>query len=329
MNKKSKSRKRKYLWLLLLFPLFIFLNNSNLFVSVPEASPVLLAHRAMGQPYDREGLTNETCTAEKWIAVEHQYLENTIPSIEAAFAAGAQIVEFDVHKTTDDRFGVFHDWTVDCRTEGRGRTKDHSLDSLQKLDIGYGYTADGGKTFPFRGKGVGMMPSLEQILTSFPDKDFMIDVKSNLKEEGKVLGESLKELSQRRSGKLMVYGGRKSVEEVIKFLPDIQYTTRPKLKSCLTKYFAYGWTGIVPAECQDCVVMVPENFAPWLWGWPHKFVNRMESVNSRVMLVGPYKGEGFSTGFDKREDALELPENYRGGIWTDRIDLLGPAFGKK
>jgi len=29
------------------------------------------------------------------------------------------------------------------------------------LDIGYGDTADGGKSWPFRGKGVGMMPSLE------------------------------------------------------------------------------------------------------------------------------------------------------------------------
>ena len=28
------------------------------------------------------------------------------------------------------------------------------MQQLKQLDVGYGYTADGGKTFPFRSKGV-------------------------------------------------------------------------------------------------------------------------------------------------------------------------------
>ena len=36
--------------------------------------------------------------------------------MRAAFAAGADIVEFDVHPTSDGQFAVFHDWTLDCRT---------------------------------------------------------------------------------------------------------------------------------------------------------------------------------------------------------------------
>ncbi|MFC3523032.1 glycerophosphodiester phosphodiesterase family protein [Streptomonospora nanhaiensis] len=48
---------------------------------------------------------------------EHPYLENTIAGMRAAFDAGADQVEFDVHRTADDRFAVFHDWEVDCRTE--------------------------------------------------------------------------------------------------------------------------------------------------------------------------------------------------------------------
>ena len=108
-----------------------------------------------------------------------RYLENTIASIEAAFAAGADIVEFDVHPTTDGHFAVFHDWTVDCRTEGHGVTREHTLAELKALDIGYGYTADGGKTFPFRGKGVGLMPSLDEVLAAFPMRRLLINVKSN------------------------------------------------------------------------------------------------------------------------------------------------------
>jgi glycerophosphoryl diester phosphodiesterase len=81
----------------------------------------------------------------------HGYLENTNPSMDASFRAGADIVEFDIHPTTDGKLAVFHDWTVDCRTDGKGVTREHSLAELKRLDIGHGHTADGGKTFPFRG----------------------------------------------------------------------------------------------------------------------------------------------------------------------------------
>jgi glycerophosphoryl diester phosphodiesterase len=32
--------------------------------------------------------------------------------------------------------------------------REHTLSQLKELDIGYGYTADCGKSFPFRGKSV-------------------------------------------------------------------------------------------------------------------------------------------------------------------------------
>jgi glycerophosphoryl diester phosphodiesterase len=74
--------------------------------------------------------------------------------MRAAFNKGADMVEFDVQPTTDGQFAVFHDWTLNCRTNGAGVTRDHTMKELKALDVGYGYTADGGKTYPFRGKGV-------------------------------------------------------------------------------------------------------------------------------------------------------------------------------
>ena len=41
-------------------------------------------------------------------------------SFRAAFAAGADIVEFDVHPTTDGHFVVFHDWTARLPHQGSG-----------------------------------------------------------------------------------------------------------------------------------------------------------------------------------------------------------------
>lgn len=137
-----------------LFSVGAFALNTNLLGEPLTGKPQLLAHRGLAQTFHRDGLTNETCTATRIHEPEHAYLENTLASMRAAFDAGADIVEFDVHPTTDGHFAVFHDWTLDCRTNGKGVTREHTLAELKALDIGFGYTADGGKTYPFRGQGV-------------------------------------------------------------------------------------------------------------------------------------------------------------------------------
>ncbi len=219
--------------------------------------------------------------------------------MQAAFDYGADFVEFDVHPTVDDRFVVFHDWVVECRTEGSGVTREHTLEQLQQLDIGYGYTADEGKTWPFRGKGVGLMPSLEQVMTAFPDRNFFIDVKGNDANAGALLGQRLALLSAGRTGEIVVYGGPRAVAAIQERLPQIRTLTRPRLKGCLKRYIGLGW--------------------------PDRLLQRMERVGTRVVLIGDYAGEGFSKGFDDPERLTELPADYSGGIWTDRIDLIGPA----
>lgn len=163
---------------------FIFLNNTNVFSTRPLGKPILLAHRGVAQRFDPVGVTSDTCTASRMLPPKHGYLENTVRSMRASFEAGADIVELDVHPTTDGQFAVFHDWTLDCRTDGYGVTREHSMAELKKLDVGYGYTADGGNTYPFRGKGVGLMPTLTEVLQAFPDRRFLINVKSNDPEEG-------------------------------------------------------------------------------------------------------------------------------------------------
>lgn len=310
---------------LALLAVLIYLNNASFLAEPIGDRPFLFAHRGLGQGFSKEGLTGKTCTASRMLPPEHGFLENTIPGIQAAFDYGADVVEIDVRRTADDRFAVFHDWTIDCRTEGEGTPREHTLEELQKLDVGYGYTADGGKTWPFRGQGVGMMPSLEQVLATFPDRGFMIDVKSNDAEEGRLLADRLEELGADREGEILAHGGPRPIGVIRERLPHIRTITRPQLKRCLTRYIALGWTGHVSAACGRSVLTVPANVAPWLWGWPNRFLQRMDRVGSRVVLIGDYGGEKFSTGFDDPGRLESLPEDYSGGIWTDRIDLIGPA----
>ena len=318
-------RGRAVATVVLLFAAFVYLNNTSRLAEPIRTGPFLVAHRALGQAFRREGLTARTCTASRMLPSEHGYLENTIPAIRAAFDYGARAVELDVHRTIDDHFAVFHDWTLDCRTEGSGPTREHALEQLQTLDVGYGYTADGGETWPFRGKGVGMVPSLEQVLTAFPERDFFIDVKSNDPEEGELLAARLAEWTAGRPGKIAVLGGSRPVGVIRDRLPHVRTITRPRLERCLKRYLAMGWTGFVPADCRHSVLLVPANVAPWLWGWPDRLLRRMERVGTLVVLIGDYGGEGHSRGFDDPLRLTELPAGYSGGIWTDRIDLLGPA----
>ena len=237
--------RRVLIWLLpaLALAIYIYLNNSSLLAVVPTGRPLLLAHRGLAQTFPMEGITGETCTAQRIYPPQHPYLENTLPSIAAAFEAGADIVEIDIHPTADGHWVVFHDWTLECRTNGSGVTREHTLAELQTLDVGYGYTADGGKTFPFRGKGVGLMPSLDEVLAEFPDRAFLLNIKSNDPEEGVQLAAYLPRLPESRLDRLAVYGGDEPIRSLRSRLPQVRVMSVETLKQCLLPYIALGWTG--------------------------------------------------------------------------------------
>lgn len=314
----------KIVLFILLIILLIYLNNGSLFTKQSTTPPEILAHRGLGQTFTMTGITGDTCTAERIFEPEHPYLENTIPSMAKAFDLGADIVELDIKPTKDAQFAVFHDWTLECRTNAQGMVKDYTMGELKRLDIGYGYTSDEGKTYPFRGKGIGLMPSLDEVLAYFPEKSFLIHIKSADPEEGTQLAQYLAALPEHQLSQLTVYGDDQPISMLKKSLPDIRVMSMSTLKSCVLSYFATGWTGYVPAACQDTQLHIPETYAPWLWGWPDKFIQRMAEVNTRVILVAG--NGGWSEGFDTMEDVERIPKHYSGGIWTNRVDRIAPWF---
>lgn len=322
--KKIKIFIKRFVLFLFILVVFMYVNTTSLFTKTTDEAPLLLAHRGMAQTFHMEGITGDTCTAERIYEPEHPYLENTIPSMEAAFEAGADIVEFDVQPTKDGQFAVFHDWTLECRTDGKGVTREHTMQELKSLDIGYGYTADNGKSYPFRGKGVGLIPSLEEVLSYFPDESFLIHIKSDDPAEGKQLAHTLSTLSRERLSQLTVYGGDQPIQALKESLPDLRVMSMATMKSCMLPYIAVGWTGHVPAACQNTQIHIPETYASWMWGWPDKFIKRLENVDTRVFIVA---GDGgWSEGFDTEEDVKRLPSNYSGGVWTNRIDVVAPIL---
>ncbi|MFF0310828.1 glycerophosphodiester phosphodiesterase family protein [Streptosporangium sp. NPDC004379] len=302
---------------------FAYSNNGS-WRAHGKGEPLILAHRGMAQTFGFEGITNETCTAGRIHPPEHPYLENTLPSMRAAFKAGADMVEFDVQVTRDRRIAVFHDATLECRTDGRGEVRDHTLAELRRLDVGYGYTADGGATHPFRGKGVGRMPALEQVLAAFPEQKLLIHVKSDVAADGELLAARLATLPPKRLAALTVYGGDRPVAALAARLPAVQVMSKALMLDCLKGYLAVGWTGYVPGSCAGLELHVPEKYGRWLWGWPNLFVERMRAHGTRVIVVA---GSGdFSEGFDAPADLSRLPEDYTGGVWTNRVDVVAPLL---
>src|SRR6266566_5222420 len=67
--------------------LFTYLNNTSQFSSPRSGSASVFAHRGVGQRYDIP-IESNTCTATHLLTPEHEYLENTIPSMRAAFDRG-------------------------------------------------------------------------------------------------------------------------------------------------------------------------------------------------------------------------------------------------
>ena len=328
MRATLKYAGRAFLFLVVALALAVIVNAS--FWTQYKAPLTVLAHRGLAQTYHRDGLTNETCTAARIYPPEHPYLENTIASMKAAFAAGADIVEFDVHPTTDGHFAITHDWRLECRTNGTGVTRNHTLAELQRLDIGYGYTADGGKTFPFRGKGVGLMPSLDEVLATFPDRRFLINVKSNDPHEGDLLADRLLQLPSEQLARLMSYGGDRPMATLHERIPKMRTTSRKSVVACGTRYLALGWTGYVPEACRNSIILMPVNAGFLLWGWPNLFFERMNGAGTEVFVTGPYtSGDPGTVGIDRAEDIARLPDDFSGGIWTNRVDCIAPKLGRK
>jgi len=102
--------------------------------------------------------------------------ENTDTSFQGAYELGYRHFETDLHLTADRVLVCFHDPTVDRTTNATGLVEHMTLEELQSLDAGYRHgTADG---FPYRDLGA-KVPTLEWLLTTFPDASVVLDLKSD------------------------------------------------------------------------------------------------------------------------------------------------------
>ena len=87
--------------------------------------------------------------------------ENTFESFQFAVENGFKYLETDVHPTSDNKLMAFHDPTLDRVTNAEGRIIDFSSIDLKKVKVKNNYR----------------IPLMEELLESFPNCFFSIDMK--------------------------------------------------------------------------------------------------------------------------------------------------------
>ena len=102
--------------------------------------------------------------------------ENTMAAFQRAVRLGADALEFDVRLTRDGVAVVHHDAALDRTTDAAGPVGGRTLAELRAVDAGARFSADGGRTFPFRAAGV-LVPTLDEVLGAWPAVPVLIEIK--------------------------------------------------------------------------------------------------------------------------------------------------------
>jgi glycerophosphoryl diester phosphodiesterase len=287
----------------------------------------IIAHRGVHQDYsssskgirlNKSYLTE--CTATRIHEPTHDYLENTVASIQAAFDYGATIVEIDIRPSKDNQLVVFHDWMLECRTNGHGNVRDHTVDYLKTLDIGYGYTHDG-KTYPFRGRGVGKIRTLVEILQEFPDRKFLLDNKvGNDIETADLIVDTLSRFPVEQQKLLYLWCEDKAYEYIHRRLPLVTRLILPRSqqKAFFKSYlFTLGF-GRIPDKYRNQGIGLPTSYTKYIWGWPNRFLGKVYGADMKFYLL-----------LNTVEEARRYSNFAFNGIVTDHIEVVGDYYKKK
>ena len=144
--------------------------------------------------------------------------ENSLQAIQNCVNMGVDMVEIDIQKTKDGHLVLMHDKTINRTTNGKGRVKDFSLDSL--------------KTFKLK-DGLGMktlhkIPTLEEALLLTKDKILV-----NLDKAYPLFEECYEILKKTNTLNQVILKGKKTRTQVEKefgkYLDDVYFMPQIKL----------------------------------------------------------------------------------------------------
>ena len=220
------------------------------------------------------------------------HAENTLGAFQAALDAGADILETDVHLSKDGVVVVAHDPDLTRVARRPGLVSDFTHQQLAEMDLGFGQG----------------FPSLDELLTEFPDAKFNIDLKTpaavepfadtirNTGAEARILATSFHEPTR---------------QAVVKLLPGVASST---FRSLVIRARVLAWFGLPVDNWRLPSEIVAFQIPPAMYG---------------IALVTPSMLRlAKRTGLEVHVWTINNPDDMRRlwsmgvhGIVTDRTDL--------
>lgn len=127
-------------------------------------------------------MTNPLLARDRRIVIGHRGAsaeapENTLESFALAIAQGADALEMDVHLSADGVPVVIHDPDLRRTTDRAGLVARLTVAELQAADAGARWSPDGGRTFPWRGRGV-RVPTLDEVVRACAGVPLLVELKT-------------------------------------------------------------------------------------------------------------------------------------------------------
>ena len=295
--------------------------NASWIAPMPQGALALIAHRGIAQPIDRARAG--ACGARAMRGSNHSFIENSQSSMQSALAFGAAGLLLDVRASADGHAMIFHDPTLECRTNGTGRVGERTLRYLKRLDIGFGYSADNGRTFPLRGRGFAGMLTVEEVLRAFPRTQLVFELADPAAAEALVAAFGRARVSV---GRLHGFAGDPAALARLRQLtPNGWLLDAHASAACLAGYRRWGWLGIVPRDCRGVMLHLPYEGSWTLWGWPYRFIDRLSGVNARYFVSLDPEGPAL-VGLEQPEQLGEVPHDYAGMLLVEDMYEVGRAL---
>jgi len=239
----------------------------------------IVAYRGGGSEVNYLQLSETGCTATSLKESTANTVENTLQAVAKSVNAGADTLHLNVHRTADDELVVFHDWTLDCATDGAGELHKATFNQLKNVDVGYGYTFDDGATFPFRGKGF-RISKLEQFYQLYPDYEFWLNLKNIDQRSFDVLYSFL----AKENAKTVIVTSPQGIDWFKSKDSSLEVISVKSVKKCALDYLLIGWAGMIPDACKNTVLLIPPSKTKYFWGYPQRFAARLQKHGSKAYL---------------------------------------------
>ncbi|MBZ4371003.1 glycerophosphodiester phosphodiesterase [Corallococcus sp. AS-1-6] len=234
--------------------------------------------------------------------------ENTLEAFQrAVHTHRTDMLELDVHLSRDGEVIVAHDDTLERCTDGEGPLAALTLAELRKLDAGYRFTPDEGRTFPFRGQGV-RLPTLREVLRAFPALRLNVELKPDVPGAEAVLARLLTE--EAALGRVCLGSEQDAIaERLYEELPDACHFYPRDALAAFVLALKAGETP--PEDARYRVLDMPLYFG------------EVRLVDDVLLKAAAERGKWINvwTVDDPAEMDRLLAEGI-GGIMTDRPDLL-------